>query len=143
MRTKTNKSHSRRAVRAAPKNDVRAEFSDGYIEWRGFDEEGGAEEGTAEITAAVIDAAELTASADYEIEGEPVEYLVRLARDADAWSGTFKQLKRGRIEVVGRCNAKEASRDADSRAFHGRWLENGVSYRWTLLLRGAKRRAGN
>jgi hypothetical protein len=108
----------------------RQEFTDGYLEWEAFDEDGESEEGTGDVTAAVVDEDELVLNLDYS----DWSYIVRLEKKGEQWEGTFKRMEGGRLDQVGRCRATEGRADSGERMFEGRWFENDTSYKWKLVL---------
>lgn len=116
-------------------------FTDGYVEWTGFEEDGDELEGTAEVKLAVLRDDELEMKMDYEFTGET--YTVRLRRQGPEWRGTHRRPSKDRaLPVVGSCSAVEQATDSSDRCFKGRWVEDDVPYRWTLILRGSTTKRG-
>jgi hypothetical protein len=115
-----------------PAGDLpRRTFSDGYIDWLGYDEDNDPVEGTAEIVSAVVDDQEMVLNIDYDEH----QYVAKLTSKDAAWRGTFKRFEGGRFDGAGRCDARAVASEDGDEVFEGRWIEDDEVFKWKLVLR--------
>jgi hypothetical protein len=73
---------------------IREEFTDGYVDWSGFDDDGPVD-GTAEVTGAVVDGDTLLVNLEYE----PFEYIVSMKKGGNDWKGSLRDQRRMLVPV--------------------------------------------